>query len=135
MDIKSKNTPCILLKHRNFYLYAFFGVVSLFIDCFVYVVLYRLNIVQEPAIASLAGNICGFMFTFFTNTFLNFKKQDKLFKRFISYTIICIIGWGLSSIIIFVLKKAINPYILKFCTVFLIGLIQFILNKFITYRD
>ena len=122
-------------KHRNLILYGFFGAAAAGIDYLVYILLVYFNIFAYPEIASITGNLCGFIFTFLTNTLINFKKRDAYLKRFISYALICIAGSAVSTLLIYLLKGFINVYILKICVMMVVCGTQYLLNKFITYKN
>jgi putative flippase GtrA len=120
---------------KNFILYAFIGVIAAVFDYSIFFVINYFDIFS-PEIASLTGNICGFMFTFTGNTFYNFKKSDHVLFRFLSYLLITICGMTLSTALIHYGKTIMNVYILKVILVlFVIPSIQFVLNKKITYRN
>lgn len=120
-------------KHRNFILYGLFGGAAALID---YGAFWALTAATElpPEAASIIGNVCGFIFTFFTNTYLNFKKKDAFLKRFLLYFLICACGWGISTLLIHCFKDLINQYILKVAVMALVMLFQYFMNKFITFR-
>lgn len=122
-------------KYRNFILYGFFGSAAAVIDYLVYTLLLYLNVFSLPEICSVIGNVCGFIFTFTTNTFLNFKKKDAFFRRFISYAAICIAGSAVSTLLIYIFKDIVNLYILKIAVMVIICIAQYLLNKIITYKD
>ena len=120
---------------RNFVLYAIIGLMAAVLD---YSIFFSLNhfLSIAPEYASLTGNICGFLFTFSGNTFYNFKKSTHVLFRFISYFCITVGGMTVSTLLIHYLKGQVNVYFLKALLVlFVIPVIQFILNKKITYRD
>lgn len=122
---------------NNLVLYGIFGVSAAVLDYMIFFALSKTDLLH-PGIASLIGNICGFFFTFFCNTFFNFKKSTHLFIRFISYFGISAGGMALSTVLIYWAEHtaATNVYLLKaFLVFFVIPAIQFIFNKLITYRD
>lgn len=120
---------------HNFVLYAVIGLMAAALDYSIFFTLSRF-FSFAPEIASLIGNTCGFLFTFSGNTFYNFKKSSHVLFRFISYFSITIGGMTLSTLLIHYAKGKINIYFLKAVLVlFVIPMIQFILNKKITYRD
>lgn len=121
-------------KHRNFILYGIFGLAAAVIDYGIFLLL-TAAFELPPEAASIAGNICGFIFTFFTNTLVNFKKKNAFFKRFLLYFLICACGWGISTLLIYCFKELINKYILKLAVMVLVTLFQYFMNKFITYKD
>lgn len=125
----------ILPWFHHLVLYAVFGLLAAALD---YAIFFGLNHFQivPPEIASLTGNICGFFFTFSGNTFYNFKKSSHLLFRFTSYLCIAAGGMTLSTLLIYYTKTLFNVYLLKAVLVLcVIPLLQFILNKTITYRD
>ncbi|MFT3951134.1 MAG: GtrA family protein [Oscillospiraceae bacterium] len=120
---------------RNIFLYGLFGGAAALLDMGVCSLLLHTGAVEALEVASLAGNVCGFFFTFFTNTFLNFKKTDAILKRFASYGLVCLFGMGISTLFILLFKQFIdNQYVVKFIVLVLVSAIQFVLNKRITYR-
>ncbi len=120
---------------RNLVLYGVFGLSAAVLDYAIFFVLNNWGNVY-PEIASLTGNICGFLFTFSCNTFFNFKKANHILFRFISYLCISMGGMTLSTLLIHYTKSFANIYYLKAALVlFVIPAIQFILNKKITYRN
>ncbi|WP_287617762.1 GtrA family protein, partial [Ruminococcus sp.] len=84
---------------------------------------------------SLIGNVCGFIFTFMTNTLVNFKKRSEYMKTFASYATICIAGSLISTLLIHLLKSSMNIYILKFMVMIFVCLLQYFLNRTITYKN
>ncbi len=125
----------LYVKFRNLILYGIFGIIAAVIDYGTYVILVRFGIIAIPEAASLVGNLCGFVFTFLTNTLLNFKKKDAFFRRFVSYALICLLGSAVSTFLIYLLKDFINIYILKVGVMIIICTAQYLLNKLITYRN
>ena len=120
---------------QHLVLYGIFGLTAAVIDYSVFYVLTGFAGIS-PEIASLSGNIVGFLLTFFCNTFFNFKKSTHIVFRFVSYLSITIGGMALSTYLIYFAKHMTNIYILKAALVlFVIPVIQFIFNKKITYRD
>ena len=121
------------LKH--FILYAIIGLMAAVVDYLIFFLLSKSELLP-PEFASLTGNICGFLFTFTGNTFYNFKKSDHVLFRFCSYFGITIFGMTFSTLMISFTKESYNVYFLKAALVlFVIPLVQFILNKKITYRE
>lgn len=120
-------------RHRNFILYGIFGLTAALIDYGVFTI-FAAAVGLAPEAASIIGNVCGFIFTFFTNTFLNFKKKDHFIRRFLLYFFICACGWGISTLLIHCFKDLLNQYILKMAVMVIVTLFQYLMNKFITYR-
>ncbi|MCM1330508.1 MAG: GtrA family protein [Ruminococcus sp.] len=129
-----KLTKELYEKFRNLILYGMFGVIAAGIDYGVFFILVYTGAVDVPEIAGVIGNVCGFIFTFLTNTFLNFKKKNAFFRRFLSYFIICACGWGLSALLMNIFKESVNVYILKIGIMIVVMFFQYFMNKYITYR-
>ena len=117
---------------KTFVLYGLIGIAGAAIDYSVFG-LFTLNGVI-PDVANVAGGIGGFLFTFTINSVFNFKKTTHIVKRFISYGLICAVGMLISTICMSILKSYCNIYILKIGLICGISLLQFVLNKKITYR-
>lgn len=122
-------------KYRNFILYALFGAAAAVIDYVISAILIHFAVFYKPEICSLIGNVCGFIFTFMTNTLVNFKKRSEYMKTFASYAAICIAGSLISTLLIHLLKSSMNIYVLKFVVMIFVCLLQYFLNRTITYKN
>lgn len=139
-----KDSPKIQLL-KNLILYGLFGAIGAAIDMGISSLLVHFEVFRDFAIlgftvkgliiASLIGNLAGFAFTFTTNTFLNFKKSDKLLKRFIYYGSVCVVGMIVSSLLLNALAPYLNQYLLKALVLVFVSGCQFVFNKFFTYKD
>lgn len=112
--------------------YGIIGLIGAVIDFTIYMIATFSGIFPEAA--NILGALCGFIFTFISNSFLNFKKTSYLLKRFISYGSICTAGIVISTALISFLKGYCNVYVLKLGVMFAVSLLQFYLNQWITYR-
>jgi len=119
---------------KNLFLYGIFGLSAAFVEYCIFFLLYKVTS-MSPEQVNIIGALCGLAFSFPTNTFLNFKKTNNLFKRFVSYGSICFVGMGFSTFIIFIFKDSMNLLVLKAFLMIFVSIVQFILNKKITYRD
>ena len=96
---------------QNLVLYGIIGLIGAFIDYFIFVSLSIKGI--TPEIANILGAFGGFIFTFLTNTLLNFKKTSNLLKRFFRYGAVCIVGMMISTLCFSLLKGICNIYFIK----------------------
>lgn len=120
---------------NNLFLYAIIGLAAAVLDYSIFFIFCKSGL-TTPETASLIGNICGFGFTFSGNTFYNFKKSDHAIFRFTSYLCIALFGMAFSTTAIHIAKNYMDVYLLKaVLMLFVIPLMQFILNKKITYRE
>lgn len=118
----------------NLLVYGIFGVCGALIEYSFFYLLTQYKIVEKVELANIIAALVGFIFTFSMNTFLNFKKKDKLFRRLLSYGSVCVCGIAFSTLMIYLLKPFANLYLLKLGLMIIVSIMQFILNKFITYR-
>jgi len=86
--------------------------------------------------ANVISMHCGIFASFFLNRHFTFKIKDKILLRFISFYAIGLTGVAISTGLLFVLieKMEIYELISKASTVLVVALIQFLLNKFISFR-
>ncbi len=120
---------------RNIFLYGVFGVLAFVLDYSVSLGLVKTVMKGIPEAASIIGNIVGFLFTFTTNTFWNFKVKGKFLTRAVSYGGITLLGMGISTVCIHLFKNKMNFALLKLIVLVFVSAIQFVLNKLITYNE
>jgi len=86
--------------------------------------------------ANIISVHCGIFCSFFLNRQINFKVKDKPAKRFTSFYFVGLSGFGVSEMLIFILgtKFGLDYLVAKLLTVFVVALLQFILNKQITFK-
>lgn len=78
----------------------------------------------------------GISNNFFWNMRYNFKKEDHRLKRYVSFLSVGIFGLIISTVFLWILieKYSISVIVAKAFTLTVIAIIQFILNKYITFR-
>lgn len=119
---------------RLFGMYLLIGGGAAILDFGTFFLLEKNLVHVAPELASIFGQLVGFMFSFFFNTFGNFKRTDKLFKRFLSFFGVTLFGMIISTVIIHAFKDNIDIFILKFLCLIFVSTLQFLLHKLITYR-
>ena len=114
--------------------YVLIGILGLIVDFGVYTVLTHFTINVE--IANIISSTCGIINNFFWNSYTNFKVHDRLILRFISYFLVGQITsiFTTISLFIFATKMGFPHLIVKIIATFVATLIQFIINKIITFR-
>jgi len=87
-------------------------------------------------LANCISVLVGITTSFILNRSFNFKVKDKVGKRFIIFLFVGLCGLGLSNIILYVGVDMlqIGKTSVKFASIILVVLVQFLLNKFITFR-
>ncbi|MBP3703822.1 MAG: GtrA family protein [Lachnospiraceae bacterium] len=124
---------------KNIFLYGFFGVCAAVLELGVDKLLYLTP--MWPMVVTVIGAVAGFLFTFTTNTFLNFKKTDNLLKRFISYAMIAGVGIAFKAFVmllcyqIYNISDTVPEFIMNIILVFGVAAVQFVFNKLFTYKD
>jgi Predicted membrane protein len=127
-------SPKILLLTNNIFFYIVIGAIAAIVDFGAFGLINIVTSYKFPELANALGATLGFLCSFSLNTFFNFKKSDKLIKRFLSYLTICFVGMIISTFTIYLLKNYINLMLLKIICMGLVSAIQFTLNKLITYK-
>lgn len=114
--------------------YVLIGVLGLVVDFGVYTILTHFKMNVE--FANIISSTCGIINNFFWNSYTNFKVHDRLILRFISYFLVGQITtiFTTISLFIFATKMGFPHLIVKIIATFVATLIQFIINKIITFR-
>lgn len=114
--------------------YVLIGILGLVVDFGVYTILTHFKMNVE--FANIISSTCGIINNFFWNSYTNFKVHDRLILRFISYFLVGQITtiFTTISLFIFATKMGFPHLIVKIIATFVATLIQFIINKIITFR-
>lgn len=114
--------------------YVLIGILGLVVDFGTYCILTDININVE--IANMISSTCGIINNFFWNSYTNFKVHNRMFLRFISYFLVGQITTVFTtiSLFIFATKLGFSHLIVKVIATIVATLIQFVLNKFVTFR-
>jgi putative flippase GtrA len=122
-------------KYRLFLLYAIIGGVSASLDFAIFTVLTRFGAINY-LIANVISTNCGILNSFLCNRHFNFKVKDKTLRRFLIFYSVGLLGLLVSSIFLWILieKLSINTLVSKAITIVIITILQFSLNKFITFK-
>lgn len=144
-------------KYRHFILYGIIGGFCASLDFLLTVTLQHAG--MNGLLANVIGVVSGITVSFFLNAFLNFKQTDSILKRAASFYTVGLFGLGVSLIILIIgditwgyshpttffgIRLGTNQVadstydwhyiIVKLISVFAVALLQFFLNKFITFR-
>jgi putative flippase GtrA len=121
-------------RYRQLLLYGVIGGFCAFVDFCIYTILCKLGV--PYLIANLIGVHCGIICSFLLNRHYNFKVKDKAKLRFLSFYIIGLIGLAISSGMLYLLISYYHfgEIYAKIPTIVVVALLQFALNKFITFR-
>lgn len=122
----------VLLKEM--FLYGIIGLTSACIDTLLFHLL-----TSKAGIYSLYANVCsvivGICLSFTLNLFFNFKTKDHVARRFASFFMVGMFGLILSEAILALGElQSWNMLMTKIASVVIVAAIQYILNKFISFR-
>lgn len=120
---------------RQLLLYGIIGTLSSLLDFGIFTVC-NIFFKLDPLISNVIGCLIGILFSFFCNYYLNFKAQSHFWRRLVVFFAIGSVGLIFSEIILHIGTNILlwNEYIVKFLSIFLVAALQFLLNKFITFK-
>ncbi|PXV68863.1 putative flippase GtrA [Dysgonomonas alginatilytica] len=125
----------LFLKCRSLIIYGIIGVISAGLDFIIY--LFLTNYISfNYLIANVISVHCGIICSFILNRQFNFKIKDKTAVRFIKFYGIGLLGLTLSFCFLYLLVDIVNlnKVTSKLLTIIIVALVQFILNKTITFK-
>ena len=134
-----KFSLCFLIgyrRFRNFILYCLIGCSGCLID-FLLFVLFTKYLNVHYMLANILSVSFGIINNFFLNYYLNFKTRDNMTLRMLSFYGVGIIGLLCSNGLLFLLVQTIgfSHITSKLATILIVTLIQFGLNKTISFKE
>lgn len=125
----------LILDKKQFILYSIIGFSGAFIDFVAFIILIKIFSLNT-IIANAISISLGITNNFILNSVFNFKVKDKLKQRFIKFYLIGLFGFFISSLIIYILKEVlgVDPIISKLCSIVIVVILQYSLNKRITFK-
>ena len=125
----------IYMNNQKLITYAFFGGTGVLSDIGVYSLLITMGFNYQ--IANASGYLMGTLVSFFLNRHYTFKIKDKVLKRLISFLSVAFIGYFTSALLLYFLVESLtmDAIIAKIATLFFVLILQFSLNKKITFRE
>ena len=126
----------VYLKFRNLILYGIIGSFTSALDFAVFTLLSK-YIGIHYIIANCISVLVGITTSFALNRSINFKVKDKTGKRFLIFLTVGLCGLLLSNVILYVGIDMLSgdELIVKLASIVLVVGFQFILNKFITFKE
>ena len=123
-------------RFRNLILYGLIGGFCAALDFGVYTLLCHFEVLPYLW-ANVISTHIGIFTSFFLNRAYNFKVKDKTPQRFLSFYAVGLTGLGLSSLMLWLMvdKAQWNELVCKLITIVVVALLQFILNKYITFKQ
>jgi len=125
--------PPVLVQ---FGIYAGIGVLGALWDIGVFALLNMLLGDNLLVLAFFIGKTIGIIHNFFLNAIFNFKANDNLLRRFAKFYLIGLIGIGVGAIALQVAVKSLgfNSLISNIVITFIVALIQFGINRVVTFK-
>ena len=123
-------------RFRNLILYGIIGSFTSALDSAVFTLLSK-YIGIHYIVANCISVLIGISTSFALNRSINFKVKDKTGKRFLIFLTVGLCGLLLSNVILYVGIDMLSgdELIVKLASIVLVVGFQFILNKFITFKE
>lgn len=122
-------------RFRNLILYGIIGAFCAGLDFVIYSLLCHFDIMPYLW-ANVISIHCGIFCSFILNRGYNFRVKDKVLKRFLSFYIVGLIGLGISELMLYLMVDlaAWNEIVSKLISVVVVALVQYFLNRVITFK-
>ena len=124
-----------LRRYRELIVYCVIGGTGATLDFVIYSLLSK-GVGIHYQVANIVSVSAGIINNFFWNYYFNFKAKDKLLRRLGSFYAVGMFGCLLSALLlwIFIENLGINPIVAKLGTIMFVTVVQFLLNKFVTFK-
>lgn len=122
-------------RFRNLILYGIIGGFCSALDFVIYTLFCHYDIMPYLWANVISVHI-GIFTSFVLNRQLNFKIKDKTPQRFLSFYLVGLTGLGISTLMLYIMVDIAhwNEVICKLITIVFVALVQFLLNKYITFK-
>lgn len=136
--MKKKNSVImkrLIERHRHFLMYVLIGVIATAVDMLIFFLLSDV-LGLHYIISNIISVFVGIFTSFELNSRFNFKKTNLRMRRLISFTVVCLLGMAMGSLLLalFYSQLGITKYIAKVLSVILAGVFQYLFNKNITFK-
>lgn len=125
----------LFYKFRNLILYGIIGSFTASLDAIVFSILSGYLGVYY-LLANCISVLVGITTSFILNRKYNFKVNDKVKQRFLTFLTVGLLGLGLSNILLWIGydKLGMDMIPTKLFSIVIVVIFQYLLNKFITFR-
>ena len=122
-------------RYRQLIVYCVIGCTGATLDFIIYAILTS-SVGMHYQFANFISVSFGIINNFFWNCHLNFKMKDRMLLRLFSFYLVGMFGCALSAglLWLFIEVMGLNSLVAKFGTIFFVTVVQFCLNKFITFK-
>ncbi len=120
-------------RNEHLFKYIFIGGSCASLDLIIFTSIIYLGFNYQ--IANVIGYFLGTLCSFLLNRNLNFKVKDKTTKRLFMFLFVGLIGYFSSAISLYILISILNSteIVAKIASLFIVVLVQFTLNKKLTF--
>jgi len=126
----------VRLISSSFVKYGLVGLVGLVVDMGFFYVFYEMLHINY-ILSNIMSSSLAVVNNFILNSIFTFKVKDKLLYRFISFFSIALAGMALSSGMLAVMIDGLqmNSMVAKAISIFVVALIQYFVNKKLTFSE
>ena len=120
---------------RELFLYGIIGGGSALLDFLLFTLMYSRLGVNEYVANGISVHV-GIATSFLLNRSFNFKKTDRVLFRAASFYLTGLFGLALSYGILWVGDRLLplSVVAVKFCSIFIVAFVQFVINKLVAFR-
>lgn len=124
------------LVSSKFLKYGIVGVLGLAVDVGAFYLLHEVLAVNY-ILSNIVSSSLAVIHNFILNSLFTFKVKDRLPLRFISFYVIALIGMAVSSGLLVLLIEGfkMESMVSKFISVLVVAIIQYFLNKKLTFGE
>jgi len=125
----------LLLQKRQFLLYCVIGSVGSTLDFSIYSQLVHSGLARFQ-VANAIGYASGTLLSFTLNAWLNFRITDRIAARLARFLGVGMLGWLVSAGLLQLLigSWGLNKYVAKLAALGVIVLLQYNLNRLVSFR-
>lgn len=122
-------------KFKELFLYGIIGAFCASLDFCIYTLAIKAVGEEYLLFCNSLGVVCGIVTSFTLNRQFNFKVKDKTGQRFLVFLGVGLLGLLVSSGMLYYLVTVLgyNELISKLATIAVVSILQFLLNKAITF--
>jgi putative flippase GtrA len=120
---------------KKFLLYCVIGASGVGLHSLIYCVFCKTELLQYQ-VANAVGYASGTLLAFFLNARFNFKTNDKIPLRLLSFSSIAVLGWSISAVILYLLvdRLGANKIFSLFPTLVVVVILQYNLNRLVSFH-
>jgi putative flippase GtrA len=135
VPMMSVRLATLFSEHRTVVLYFFIGSSAAVVDYGVFLALFNIADIQSVHATVVSIGVAT-IYGFLLNAKYNFKINDKIFFRFISYSVVSGIGmlFSVAFLYVFNVRMGFDGNIMKLLSLPFIFVIQYTLNKAVSFR-